>query len=101
MFSPPEGETTLAAAFAYTLRTVRAGRKFTQMELAERANLHLSAIQSLETGRRSPSLETLFRLARALGYTPFRFVQWVDDHNIRLDDEPVPFADPAPAKQKR
>ncbi len=50
------------------VRRVRHLRQLTQAELAERANVSLSAVKYLEAGRGS-SLSTLVRVARALGRT--------------------------------
>ena len=47
-------------------RRLRLEQGLTQAELAERSNVSLSAIKSLEGGRGS-SLATLIRVARALG----------------------------------
>jgi transcriptional regulator with XRE-family HTH domain len=49
-------------------RRLRLAQRLTQVELAERANVSLSAVKHLEWGRGS-SLSTLIRVARALGRT--------------------------------
>ncbi|HVB70377.1 MAG TPA: helix-turn-helix transcriptional regulator [Acidimicrobiales bacterium] len=49
-------------------RRLRLEQSLTQAELAERSNVSLSAVKSLEGGRGS-SLATLIRVARALGRT--------------------------------
>jgi transcriptional regulator with XRE-family HTH domain len=50
------------------VRRVRHQRQLTQAELAERANVSLSAVKYLESGRGS-SLSTLVRVTGALGRT--------------------------------
>lgn len=50
----------------HDVRRLRHRQRFTQAELAERANVSLSALKYLEGGRGS-SLSTMVRVARALG----------------------------------
>ena len=50
------------------VRTIRQRARLTQRALAERANVSLSSLQSLELGRGS-SLSTVVRVVRALGRT--------------------------------
>ena len=59
-----EWEATLGA----DIRRLRVARRYTQNELAERANVSLSALKNLEAGRGS-SLATVVRVARALERT--------------------------------
>lgn len=59
-----EWEVTLGA----DVRRLRITRRYTQSELAERANVSLSALKNLEVGRGS-SLATVVRVARALDRT--------------------------------
>jgi transcriptional regulator with XRE-family HTH domain len=52
---------------------VRAARKalgLTQEELAERADMHWTFISGVERGLKDPRLNTIGRLARALGIAP-------------------------------
>jgi transcriptional regulator with XRE-family HTH domain len=48
------------------LRSIRIARRFTQAELAERANVSLGALKHLETGA-GASTATLTKVVRALG----------------------------------
>lgn len=52
--------------FGGSVRRLRQTRRLTQFELAERANISLSALKNLERGRGS-SLSSVVRVARALG----------------------------------
>ena len=51
------------------LRDARKQAAMTQEEVAERVGVHPLTISHFETGRVSPKLETLVRLAAALGTT--------------------------------
>ncbi|MDE6979960.1 MAG: helix-turn-helix transcriptional regulator, partial [Lachnospiraceae bacterium] len=53
---------------------IKAGRKklnISQSQLAERAEVSLDSIKSIERGRRSMSLDTYMKIVNALGTTPF------------------------------
>lgn len=76
--------------FGDNLRKFRLGSNLTQEKLALEAGLSLRFIQNLESGERQPSLETLFKLSRALDTTPGALIKtswnwWVhenkDDYN--------------------
>jgi transcriptional regulator with XRE-family HTH domain len=54
------------------LRELRVGRRLTQRELAEQANVSLGALQNLERGSGSTTT-TLVRVLRALGQE-----QWIE-----------------------
>lgn len=56
----------LRRAFGDRLRELRMDRKLTQEQLAERAELHWTYISGIERGTRSPTLNILGRLAKAL-----------------------------------
>lgn len=49
------------------LRTSRFGPKMTQEDLAERASISVSFLSMIERGERAPHLETLAKVAQALG----------------------------------
>jgi len=52
--------------FGVNLQTLRELRKLTQLELGARASIAAASISHFETGQRSPSLESLIKLADAL-----------------------------------
>jgi transcriptional regulator with XRE-family HTH domain len=65
----PVGREHQESAFGTLLRGFREAAALSQASLAERADLTAQAISLLERGRRIPHLETVGRLAEALGLT--------------------------------
>jgi len=53
--------------------------ELTQAELAERIGVTRQTLIAIEQGRYSPSLETAFRIARALGSTLEQVFQFPED----------------------
>ncbi|OGK95968.1 MAG: hypothetical protein A3E31_18380 [Candidatus Rokubacteria bacterium RIFCSPHIGHO2_12_FULL_73_22] len=66
--------TKLRAAFGRRLRELRRGRALSQERLGARAQLSGKFLGELERGEKSPTLDTMARLARALGVTLARMV---------------------------
>ena len=64
-------------AFGRVLRALRLERKLTQEELGFESELQRHYISLLERGASSPTLKSLFRLARALDIQPDRLVTLV------------------------
>lgn len=60
-------ETALARAVAVKLVEYRAQHEMTQTALAHKLGMKQPAVARLESGDHNPSIETLGRLARALG----------------------------------
>lgn len=58
---------TLADRFGHRLRQLREAKGWSQEELASRAKLHRTHISLIETAKRSVQLDTVERLATALG----------------------------------
>ncbi len=56
------------------IREARQRRKLSQTELARRVGLHRVSLANIEGGRKTPSLPTLFKLARALKVSPASLV---------------------------
>jgi|SRR5215208_3013089 len=58
------------------LRELRERQGLKVSEVARRAGITISGVTSIETGRvKSPGIETLFRLASAMGVDPITFLQ--------------------------
>jgi transcriptional regulator with XRE-family HTH domain len=65
----PDRAAKLQRQFGATLRAERQARKLTQQALAFEAGLSLTYVGEIERGQRMISLDTLQRLASALGMT--------------------------------
>jgi transcriptional regulator with XRE-family HTH domain len=61
---------SLADKFSANLKSERLRRKLSQETLAGKAGLSISYISMLERGQRTPPLDTLESLAKALGVGP-------------------------------
>lgn len=48
------------------IRAYRKEKKMTQVELAKRANCHVTYIGALERGEKTPSIDTLYRICQGL-----------------------------------
>jgi transcriptional regulator with XRE-family HTH domain len=59
----------MSGRFAANLRRLRKAAGLSQEELAFRADIHRTQISFIEGGRRLPRLDTLVKLAGALGVT--------------------------------
>jgi DNA-binding XRE family transcriptional regulator len=58
---------TLSRRFASNLQRLREAAHLNQEELAFRADIHRTQISFIESGKRMPRLDTLMKLAGALG----------------------------------
>jgi transcriptional regulator with XRE-family HTH domain len=61
---------TIVQLVAENLKAQRTKKKLSQETLAAKAGLSVSYISMLERGERTPPLDTLELLAKALGVTP-------------------------------
>jgi transcriptional regulator with XRE-family HTH domain len=61
---------TISERFADNLARYRQERGLSQEELAARADIHRTQISLIEGGKRMPRLDTLVKLAGALGIEP-------------------------------
>lgn len=68
----------LAEAFGSVLREIRAERGVSQEDLGFESGYHRTYISLLERGLKSPSLKTIFELARALDIRPSEFLARVE-----------------------
>ncbi len=65
----------LSQIVAVNLRAVRKDQKLSQEVLAKKARVSVSYVSMLERGERTPPLDTLEALARALGVSPLYLLQ--------------------------
>lgn len=69
--------TSLAERFAFNVRRLRVSADISQEELAFRADVHRTQVSLIEGGERLPRLETLVKLAGALGVTTNDLVEGI------------------------
>jgi len=62
-------------SLASHVRRIREEIGLTQTELADAAGLRQATISQIETGRRTPALSTVFKLASALGVSAGELLQ--------------------------
>jgi transcriptional regulator with XRE-family HTH domain len=67
---PDEPVNSQRQAFAENVRAARETAGLTQEQLAWAAGLHQTEIARIESGRRNPGLDTIFKVARGLGVAP-------------------------------
>jgi transcriptional regulator with XRE-family HTH domain len=60
----------LLTRFAGNVRRLRAKKKLPQKALADKIGISVSYVSLLERGQRSPPLETIEKMAKALGVPP-------------------------------
>jgi transcriptional regulator with XRE-family HTH domain len=65
--------------FGKALKKLREERGISQEELAYESGYHRTYISQLERGQKSPSIQTIFQLARALDINPSDLIQAVED----------------------
>jgi transcriptional regulator with XRE-family HTH domain len=75
--------------FHRRIKAARELRGLSQRELSERAKMPVSSISHLETGSRSPSFDTLRRLATALEVTTDYLLGLVNDPLLYDNADPL------------
>ena len=70
----PEG-TSIEKSFGQVLQQLRKERGISQEELGFESGYHRTYISLLERGKKSPSLQTMFQLAKALKVKPSEIVE--------------------------
>jgi transcriptional regulator with XRE-family HTH domain len=53
--------------------------KLSQEKLAEMANIHRTYISQIERGLKSPTLEVIFAICKALSVKPHDFIKGIED----------------------
>ena len=83
---PAEHAANPALDLGRTARRLRESQNLTLADVGRRANISSAMLSRLETGRVSPSLETIVALAQALGVTPSVLMQRIgaDDGGAQL-----------------
>jgi transcriptional regulator with XRE-family HTH domain len=71
-------------AFGKVLREIRQEHSLSQEDLGFESGYHRTYISLLERGRKSPSLNTVFQLAAALGVSPSEIVKRTEDRASKV-----------------
>jgi len=72
---------SLERAFGFTLRRLRQDRGLSQENLGFESGYHRTYISLLERGQKSPSLQTIFTLSKALKIEPNELIRQVESKN--------------------
>jgi len=76
---------SLSEVFGEVLRKRRERKGWSQMTLAAESGLHLNAIGNLERAERSPTLQTLFLISRALEISVAELVAEIEKRKPKVD----------------
>lgn len=71
----PKPVTNLNKAFGDRVRELRAEKGWSQDELAHQANLHRTYVGGVERAERNVTLQTVEKLAKALGVQPWELMK--------------------------
>lgn len=75
---------SLRKAFGFTLRRLRQDRGLSQESLGFESGYHRTYISLLERGQKSPSLQTIFTLSKALNIEPNELIRQVESKNNEI-----------------
>lgn len=70
---------TIEEAFGQVIRELRKANQLSQEKLADLSTLDRSFISLLESGKKQPSLITIFQLAKALNISPSQVLIHVEE----------------------
>lgn len=73
--------------YGVTLKLIRAEKGISQQELAFITDLDRTYISMLERNLRQPSLETVIKIANALGYKASEFIQMIEGDILQSKEE--------------
>ncbi len=80
-------DNSLGKAFGCILRRLRQYRGLTQEKLGFESGYHRTYISILERGQKSPSLQTIFNLSKALKVEPAELIKHVESETHVLSAE--------------
>jgi putative transcriptional regulator len=73
---------TIGELLGARVRELRTKRGLTQVQLAERCSVPQSRISAIEKGSHVPNVETVLRLAEALGYKVTTLMSVFDERQV-------------------
>lgn len=69
----------IAIAFGRVIRKLRKQQSLSQEELGFEADLQRIYVSKLELGQQQPSITTIFKLAKGLGFTPTELMEKTEE----------------------
>jgi transcriptional regulator with XRE-family HTH domain len=75
---------SMETSFGRVLKELRQNQAFSQEELGFRSGYHRTYISLLERGLKSPSLNTIFQMANALGISPSGMISKVEQDHFEM-----------------
>lgn len=75
-------KTSIEELFGNVLKQFRNEKGISQEELGFESGYHRTYISMLERGKKSPSLKTIFQLAKALDANPSDFIDRLQDMDV-------------------
>lgn len=67
------------AALGYAVRQIRREKQLTQVEVGERAGMHVTYLSGVERGSRNPTWLVIHNIAYALGVKPAELVRRAEE----------------------
>ena len=77
---------TLNEAVSFVIRSHRARLGLSQESLSAKAEMHRTFVSKMEKASRNPTIDSVFRLAKAIGLEPEDLVREIKDKARELDD---------------
>lgn len=77
--APAKNDEKTKRSFGKTLKRLREKRGISQEALGFESGYHRTYISQLERGQKSPSIQTIFQLARALNMKPHELIKAVEE----------------------
>lgn len=69
----------IAIQFGKRVRNLRVSQKYSQEKLAEYSGLHATYIGQIERGEKSPTIETIYKLAKGLDIPMSDFFKYIKE----------------------
>jgi transcriptional regulator with XRE-family HTH domain len=81
------GNKQIRTIFGSNLRKFRSRREWSQLELAEKANISMNFLSEIERGNKWPSAETLQNLADSLGVEVYELFKLKDETSPSIEKQ--------------
>lgn len=80
----------IATELGHRIRKYRKGKGYTQEELSSKCNLHPTYIGQIERGEKNPSIESIYKICKALELKTAVLFEKIDDFATDAEDATIP-----------